>query len=158
MAFAQTTAYQEFVIINTPFWWQPKHKRALKLTWYLLYLLSGGHMICKSVQSSLLTLNHSKQHCLALWASLHSPAEQSGLLGGCQDRVFWQYWRSPSKSLQMTTVQKSQLQAKELMSVYNIERDWNCYSWIMYNTWSVQLQSTTKRYPMHLSTDDLMHT
>ena len=38
-------------------------------------------------------------------ASLHSPTEQSEMLGGCQDRVSWQYWRSPSRSLQMTTVQ-----------------------------------------------------
>ena len=33
------------------------------------------------------TLNQSKQHCLALGASLHSPAVQSEMLGGCQDRV-----------------------------------------------------------------------
>ena len=39
----------------------------------------------------MLTLNQSKQHYLVLGASLHSPAEQSEMLGGCQDRVSWLY-------------------------------------------------------------------
>ena len=55
-------------------------------------LLSGGHEDDTYVSAvSLHTLNHSKQHYLALGASLHSLAELSEMLGGCQGRVSWQY-------------------------------------------------------------------
>ena len=48
-----------------------------------------GDMLYIQVHSR--TLNHSKKHYLALEASLLSPAEKSEMLGGCQDRVSWQY-------------------------------------------------------------------
>ena len=48
-------------------------------------------MILKVSAVSLHTLNHSKQHYLALGASLHSSAQLSEMLGGYQGRVSWWY-------------------------------------------------------------------